>query len=294
MWLVLGTLVAEGGGGGSFVPKFRALAAVVLLVLAASASTGTYTLRRGDTLAKVARKLGVPMDALAKANGIADVNKVRAGQTLVVPKPAKPAPAGGAAPVPVAAVRPAATAATVLARHQVQPGETLSAIAKRYGTTVAELQRLNDLANPNRVREGRALAVPVPAPAGVCPVRGATRFDFADSWGAPRHGGRAHEGNDIFAPRGTEVLANVGGVLRHLRGALTGLGYYLAGDDGTTYFGAHLDALAAKPGRVEAGTVIGVVGSTGNAVGTPPHLHFEVKPGGGPPVNPHAYLRSLC
>ena len=274
--------------------KIRVLAALALLVVAATASTGTYTLRRGDTLSKVARRLGVPMDALARANGIADVNKVRAGQKLVVPSPDAPgdrdAAAAAPATVPVSSSRPA----TVLGRHQVQAGETLSEIAKQYGTTVRELQQLNDLANPNRVRVGRALVVPVPAPPAVCPVRGASRFDFADSWGAPRHGGRAHAGNDIFAPRGAEVLANVGGTLRHLRGTLTGLGYYLAGDDGDTYYGAHLDALRARPGRVEAGAVIGVVGSTGNAQGTPPHLHFEVKPGGGPPVDPHPYLRSVC
>ena len=270
------------------MPKnIRTLAAVALLAVAATASTGSYTLRRGDTLGRVARKLGVGIDLLAKANGIADVNKVRAGQTLVVPSPGDP---GVAAAAPVSATRPG----VALGRHQIQGGETLSGIAQRYSTTVKELQRLNDLANANRIRVGRALVVPVPVPVGVCPVRGASRSDFADSWGAPRHGGRAHAGNDVFAARGTEVVANVGGTLRHLRGTLTGLGYYLTGDDGDMYYGAHLDALVAGPGRIEMGEVIGLVGTTGNAQGTPPHLHFEVKPGGGPPIDPHPYLRSVC
>jgi murein DD-endopeptidase MepM/ murein hydrolase activator NlpD len=83
-------------------------------------------------------------------------------------------------------------------------------------------------------------------------------------------------------------------VLSHVQGAITGNGYYLRGDDGTVYYGAHLDSYVAAPGRVGVGTVIGHVGNTGDAATTPTHLHFEIKPGGGAPVDPWPVVSRIC
>jgi murein DD-endopeptidase MepM/ murein hydrolase activator NlpD len=126
--------------------------------------------------------------------------------------------------------------------------------------------------------------------AWICPVQGP--HAFSNDYGQPRSGGRRHEGNDILAPRGTPVVASVGGTVTDHNSSLGGLSYYLAGDDGNTYFGTHLSGYAAT-GRVGAGTVVGYVGDSGNARGTP-HLHFEIHPGGGGPVNPYATLRTYC
>lgn len=268
------------------MPRGRALATFVGLCLAASASASTYTVRRGDNLTRVARWHGLSVAALAAANDIADVDRVREGQVLRLPRGSTRATSAKAG----RAVAPRARS------HKVRRGETLGAISRRYGTTVGELARLNGIKRPGRVREGSVLRIPAGAAVspGMCPVKGATRHDFSDSWGAPRHGGRFHTGNDVFARRGTPVVANVSGTLQPVRGSLTGIGYYLAGDDGTTYYGAHLDVLRVGAGRVEAGTVIGTVGTTGNAKGTPPHLHFEIKPAGGEPVDPNPFLRRWC
>lgn len=124
-----------------------------------------------------------------------------------------------------------------------------------------------------------------------CPVQGAV--SFTNDWGQPRSGGRRHQGTDMLAARGTPVVANVAGTVRHHNSRLGGLSYYLKGDDGNTYFGTHLASYAAS-GRVAAGTVVGTVGNSGNASGGPPHLHFEIHPGGGGPTNPYPTLRQYC
>ncbi|HEX2048603.1 MAG TPA: M23 family metallopeptidase [Acidimicrobiales bacterium] len=135
-----------------------------------------------------------------------------------------------------------------------------------------------------------------PAPAAtagewICPVAGPNAF--SNDYGAPRGGGRSHQGNDILAARGTPVVANVGGVVTQRNGAVSGLAYFLAGDDGNRYFGAHLDSFGAS-GRVAAGTQIGTVGTTGDAAGGPPHLHFEIHPGGSGYTNPYTTLKKYC
>jgi murein DD-endopeptidase MepM/ murein hydrolase activator NlpD len=125
----------------------------------------------------------------------------------------------------------------------------------------------------------------------ICPVAGPRAF--SDDYGDARGGGRRHQGNDILAPRGTPVVANVAGDVSRHPNRLGGLSYYLHGDDGNTYYGAHLSAYGAD-GHVSAGTVIGYVGNSGDASGGPTHLHFEYHPGGGGAVNPYTLLRAAC
>lgn len=125
----------------------------------------------------------------------------------------------------------------------------------------------------------------------ICPVQGPR--SFSNDYGASRGGGSSHMGNDILAATGTPVVANVSGVVTQRSGAISGLAYFLAGDDGNRYFGAHLDSFGAS-GRVAAGTRIGTVGNTGDASGGPPHLHFEIHPGGSGYTNPYPTLTKYC
>ncbi len=128
----------------------------------------------------------------------------------------------------------------------------------------------------------------------VCPVPDG---NFVDTWGAPRGGGsRQHQGVDIFAPRGTIVLAPASGEISFGFGDLGGKVYRLEGDNGVYYYGAHLDAFVGANRRVEAGEPVGTVGTTGNAATTPPHLHFQIHPNGRltNPVNPTPATREAC
>ena len=276
----------------------RLLAMVLLLCVAGSAASSSYTLKRGDTLSGVAKKFKIPLSALTAANKdtVPDPHRVREGQKITVPD---------ARAAQVAAAQPIATAASTSVDgsklYTVAAGDTLSGIARRFATTVADLVERNGLKSSNAIiREGKQLKLPetsnVPLPeAPLCPVRGAGKWDISNSFGAPRDGQRSHAGNDIFAKRGAPVVANVDGRIRTASGSRAGLAYYLEGVDGVTYYGSHLHELRAASGEsVKRGDVIGTVGNTGNAKGTPPHLHFEVKPGGGAAIDPYALLRSWC
>lgn len=124
------------------------------------------------------------------------------------------------------------------------------------------------------------------------PVYGADAR-VADDWGAPRQIG-AHQGNDIFAPFGAPALAAADGVVEKV-GTLpiSGNRLWLRTDAGDEFFYAHMAAFspdAVNGRRVRAGTVLGFVGNTGDAEPTPPHLHFEIHPGGGDAIDPHPIL----
>jgi murein DD-endopeptidase MepM/ murein hydrolase activator NlpD len=260
----------------------RALVILMLLAGTGPAAAGSYVVRWGDTLSSIARRYGVPVQGLAAANNLPDPNRIRAGSSLAIPAGGRTGAAGGGG---------GGSAAGATHTHVVQPGETLASIAEDTGTTPAALARANNLSDPDRLRVGQQLTVPGAAKS-FCPVRG--HNTVVHNWLAPRPGGRRHQGNDVFAARGTPVVANVSGVLKHVSGKTAGRGYYLAGDNGTTYYGAHLDHYVASAGRVAAGAVIGSVGTTGNANGLSPHLHFEVHPGGGAAVDSWTYLQQVC
>jgi len=120
---------------------------------------------------------------------------------------------------------------------------------------------------------------------------------FTSTFGAPRSGGRSHEGNDIFAPMGTPLLASERGVIANVGvGTLGGTKLWVYGESGTQYYYAHLSAYAegvVEGTQVEAGQVIGYVGNTGNAITTPPHLHYEIHPGGGDAIDPYPLLHAV-
>ncbi|MBI1845119.1 MAG: LysM peptidoglycan-binding domain-containing protein [Actinobacteria bacterium] len=144
------------------------LAAVVGVI--GNAAT-THVVRSGETLSHVAARYGTTVQAIAAANGITNIHYVRAGRLLTIgdeaPAPSAPAPAGEPVPISASLAAPPASpepAVAMLGVHVVVSGETLSAIAKQVGTTVANLAALNGITDVNRVRIGTRLMIPLPAP----------------------------------------------------------------------------------------------------------------------------------
>lgn len=106
---------------------------------ASNPSTGTYTVQPGDTLSAIAAKYGTDYQTLANMNGIANPNLIYAGTTLIVPGGGGSAPAGRT--------------------YTVKPGDTLSGIAAKYGTTWQHLQQINGIANANLIHVGDVLRI---------------------------------------------------------------------------------------------------------------------------------------
>lgn len=102
-----------------------------------------------------------------------------------------------------------------------------------------------------------------------------------------------HQGTDIFAALETPVRSPADGTVRITNGLIGGLSVYVTTADGTYYYLAHLARLAdglTEGQQVKVGDVVAFNGDSGNAKGGPPHIHFEVHPGGGGPVDPKPIL----
>ncbi|RLE15671.1 MAG: hypothetical protein DRJ28_03530 [Actinobacteria bacterium] len=187
----------------------------------------------------------------------------------------------------------------VVVEHLAEVHDRASAIhaeakakyAKAYRAYRAELARRAAIAAARA--SGGAAGVPNQTKGVACPVAGSNYF--IDSWGYPRSGGRTHKGTDLMAGFNTRLVAMNSGSVRlssHYQG---GRQVYVYGDDGITYYYAHLSKWPSglsNGQRVNKGQVIGYVGDSGNARGTP-HLHLGMI-AGSIYVNPYPTVRAAC
>ncbi len=219
---------------------------------------------------------------------------------LLTPATTPPAQQAVAAPVPPTAPPPPAPAPPAAPPPAEEPDTSSQVIPAEYqGTidwsrarnprsTAALLDALRRLEDLGFTAEEAAVMG-----AGQFPVAG--QADWEDDWHDPRFGPpfHLHQGTDIFAERGTPVIAPEAGTVSFTDGGLGGRGAYVTTADGTSYYFAHLNAYADDVyggARVEQGQVIAYVGNTGNAENGAPHLHFEIRPYGGGATNPKPIL----
>lgn len=136
---------------GKKLSRFRVVLPIVLILLlvmmippAVHADGRIHVVRRGQTLSGIAWRYGTTVYAITRANGLWNPNRIYVGQRLRIPT----------------AWRGAKWACKWGCVHVVRSGQTLSQIARRYGTTVRALTNQNGLRNPNRIRTGQRLCVP--------------------------------------------------------------------------------------------------------------------------------------
>src|SRR5688572_20198078 len=110
----------------------------------------TYVVQPGDNLFRLSLRFNTSMSAIAQANGITNLNLIFVGQTLIIP--------GGTGPGPTQV--PPTTQPGGTGTYTVVPGDTLSSIAARFGTTYQAIAQLNGIANPNLIFAGQVLRIP--------------------------------------------------------------------------------------------------------------------------------------
>lgn len=235
-----------------------------------NARTGRFhVVKKGETLESIAEQYsGISADDISRANGISS-GTIYSGTRLFLDGPSVIGSGSGGT-----------------GTYVVKGGDRLIDIAASFGTSISNLAEINSISNVNLIRSGQTLTVPGGS-SWVCPLDGSRYFN---DWGFPRGPSRYHEGNDLFAEYGAPVKAPVAGTVELKRGPLGGLQFNLHGSDGVEYLGSHLDS-AGNTGQVNAGDVIGYVGTSGNAQGTNPHLHFGMYTEG-LAINPYPTLKA--
>ena len=245
----------------------------------------SYTVQKGDTLSGIAKKFGISEDTIKWRNSLR-ADTITVGDTLEV--------------LPVTGVA-----------HKVASGDTIYSIAKKYSSNPQSIVDFpfNDFADPQTFSLviGQNIIVPEGVQPEAAPIYVARRTLIATgpvtisgagfTW--PIHGTMNqyyswyHKAVDLGAPVGTPIVAAHSGTVSEAIAGGWNYGYgthvIISGDNGYQSMYAHMSALGVSSGqRVVAGsTIVGWVGMTGRTTG--PHLHFEIRSGGGF-LNPLSFL----
>jgi murein DD-endopeptidase MepM/ murein hydrolase activator NlpD len=262
---------------------------------------GHVTVLPGDTVYAISRRTGASPQAIIALNSLRAPYALNVGQIVRVPSNAVPPSKS------IEAARPIAAAASVPVdgAHVVRPGETLYAISRATGASIAALASANRLRQPYALSVGQTLRIPggksparqrdASAPTrdvadiarnvsyDAAPIKPPSIFDWPvqgaiiGSYG-PSESGKRNDGVNIAAPVGTPVRAAADGEVVYRGSELDGYGNLILikhTDKFVTAY-AHNDAMLVKKGDlVRQGQVIAKVGQTGAA--TEPQLHFEIR-----------------
>ena len=315
-FLALGGSPASGATtapAGITFPKFGESGENVKQIQTALMSKG-FTLV-GGTDGVFSPRTRATLRSFQKVVGLKATGRMNRQTAKVLGLLVQPASVASAAPVAAASLTVATLPAigakgelvTALQNALIAAGIKLNGGAdgifgKGTKAAIASFQKLKLIATTGTLDESTAIELgllPRPVLAttiAVFPVQG--KCSFGDTWQEGRSGGRLHEGVDVIANRGNLLYAVADGTITRIystaNSPLSGNGVRITTADGTYFFYAHLDTIAADitlGSKVIAGQVIGTVGSTGNT--TTSHLHFEVHPQGGAAVNPYPIVKAV-
>ncbi|MDL2398508.1 peptidoglycan DD-metalloendopeptidase family protein [Rhizobium mayense] len=284
---------------------------------------GTYVVRPGDSLAKIAKNAGISVDALKQANHIQS-GGVRVGQTLKLPRgaiaeaePVRPDP------VKTASIEPQKSAVKSVAVPAMEPKQAAAeptvkpaakaAAAKTVATKTAAAEPAakatfktvaaseSDAAKPQAVAAAAPtqsvsdaaakadVSADAPEETGIGKYRWPVRGAVIAGYGSNVNGSR-NDGIDISVPEGTPIKAAENGVVIYAGNGLKELGntVLVRHDDGTVTVYGHADALSVARGqKVQRGQTLATSGMSGDV--KQPQLHFEVRKNSAP-VNPMTFL----
>jgi murein DD-endopeptidase MepM/ murein hydrolase activator NlpD len=184
-----------------------------------------------------------------------------------------------------------------IARRSSSAGPALEFTAPRAGDFIVRVRPEVGRSGRYRIMLDDGASRRAAAAAFAFPVAGRNARAIRSRFGASRDGGaRTHEGIDIFAPRGTPVVAAVSGVVSDVANTPRGgrVVWVDSDEKDVSLYYAHLEAQYVRVGmRVRAGDTLGRVGNTGNARNTAPHLHFGVYQNGSRAIDPEPFLSSF-
>lgn len=255
-------------------------------------TVGVADAQRGDTWGS-AQAVGLRLHLSAATGGLP------AGATVVVGQTSARADLGALEALigkPTPTPTPSPTKTTPRPTPRPTPTVTHTASATTSGTSGTYYPPTSSGTTTMPPPGAPSAAILARFPGAVFPVVG--RYNYSDDFGAyradiPSH---SHEGNDIFAPYGSPIVAVQDGTISDIDSTGTaGNHLHLNNAQGDYFLYCHLSRFVTglhNGQRVTAGQTIGYVGTTGDAQGTSPHLHFEIHPGGGAAIDPYPYLNA--
>lgn len=234
-----------------------------------------YTVKEGDTPAKIAAEFGISLNTLLWANNLKQNSIIKPNQELII--------------LPITGVY-----------HKVQKGETLASIAKKYSASLEEIKEFNEISDEKLLIEGQELIIPngkLSSSSSVASSKTSSGLkpmtEDTSSWQKldnffkyPTAGGynkgilHYYNAVDIINYCGSPIYASADGVVSEVKssGYNYGYGSYIKIQhfNGTMTVYAHLSSVLVREGqRVSQGALIGKMGDTGNSNGC--HLHFEIR-----------------
>ncbi|ACL69852.1 peptidoglycan DD-metalloendopeptidase family protein [Halothermothrix orenii] len=249
---------------------------VFLTSLVQAAETTVYTVKRGDTLSKIAHYFDVNIEKIISLNKINNPDVIRIGQKIKIP--------------------------VKKVTYQVKRGDSLWEIAKKFRVNIKTLIKINQIKNPRVIYAGQKIMIPTNSGEVrytlasrsydshfIWPVQGRLTSEFGWRIHPIRKEKHFHTGIDIAVPIGSPVYAAEEGIVIY-SGWKNGYGNLVIikhRDNKLTYYAHNLRLLVKKGERVKQGRIIALSGNSGDSTG--PHLHFEIRVGNRV-VNPLQYL----